>query len=313
MEDALLKCLRDPNHYLVSSASDGLMGLGHPSKKAIPIFIEILESKDSTHLARSAAWGGLRDLGPAGSDAIPTLLKCLSTKVEKDLKLEGKPQHEVREILENAKDYVPGERASICSVLAIVGPKDERVFAALRKAAFDRKESRYARTAAMWHVANMGERGQVIIPELMNVMKETSGAQGGSEGMLRSTAVAALGKLKLSKENVLALVEVAGDEREDLKLRCEAMRAIIHSREAAKEAWRPLLKIIQGDPQDSWPIEWFVIALREIDPPADADRSALAREVRAAFDAILKRRADEDLAKEMDKTVKAIEKTNAHK
>jgi HEAT repeat protein len=144
----------------------------------------------------------------------------------------------------------------------------------------------------------------------MVVLKETTGAKNGEdkEWDFRYSAVAALGKLKLAKEQIPALVEIIGDEKENSQMRRNAVDALVHSREAAQTAWASLMQLIRDDPQDDLLIFRVVIALREIDPPANADRVALARELRMTFDQILQNNPNDSVAKEMEKTVKAVEK-----
>lgn len=319
MEESLLRCLRDRNHDVLYQAQNALTGLGHPSKKAIPIFIEILEKEDATGAARQTAECGLRDLGPAASEAIPTILKCFHTKVEVQPDVKGKSGEEVQGANDNAKDYIPGERAHLCNVLAAIGPKDERVFTAMKKAVRDPKESKLVRAAAISCVAKAGERAQEIIPELMAALQETRGTDIGKESRdeldkweLRRRALAALGTMKLSKEQIPALVEILGDPKEDPEMHSNALTALIHSREVARGSWRQLLQLIEdGDRKvvDLAVAETVVRALREIDPPQDMDRAALAREVRMTFDKILRVHQNRILAGEMDKTIKAIEKS----
>jgi HEAT repeats len=300
MEEALLRCLREPNHKITYPTIWALTKVGPPSKKSIPVLIEILDKKGASWEVRSAAAWGLTNHGPSASEAIPTLLKWLNAKPDR------KPMSESDE-----KEEDRG-RASICLALASVGPKDEGVYAALKKAVLDRKESTLVRGVAISCVANMGERGQVIIPELVKILKDTRGTESVPERFeewkLGWSSVLALGKLKLSKEEISVLLQIVGDQEEDSKVRRDALAAIVHSRESAQGAWRPLLQLIQRDEQPIGGLDRIVIALREIDPPKDADRAVLARELRTAFDNILRDDSYGYLAKEMAKTVKAVEK-----
>jgi HEAT repeat protein len=199
IEKVLLEALRDPDGLVVYAASAALTSEEPRSKKAISYFIEILKSDEKTAQVRGAANRGLRKFGPAAAEAIPVLLDCLNNKVERAPDVAGKSQEEKNEAYEKSTHYVDGERGTIGGTLLAVGPKDKRVIAALYKVLRNPKEDEQFRAGLAIGFSKMGETGQAILPDLMQILKETKG-RTKEEGPLelRAAVVKSLSSLKLS-------------------------------------------------------------------------------------------------------------------
>jgi hypothetical protein len=186
------------------------------------------------------------------------------------------------------KHYLEGERGVIGRVLATVGPKDERVIAALSKVLRNPKESNDVRGGLAFRLSQMGEPGQAIIPDLMQILKETSGKKKDNDAdSLRQEVLLSLCNLKLSKKEIPALLDIIGDKEERDGVREFALYAIGNSANASEAAWGPLIRVLSSEDEREVNLRKLRITaidlLGKLPAPAGTDRKARLRELEQAF------------------------------
>jgi hypothetical protein len=275
IEKVLLDALRDRREYVINRAAFVLTEAEPRCKKAVPDFIAILRDEKKGYYAWDGAYGGLSRLGPDAAAAVPVVLELLADK------------NPTKKYPKEKRSWYAADRGALCWVLAKIGPKDERVAAALRKTLQDRGDEFEARSMAANSLIRLGPPGQSALAEIVDLVNDLRKARrlGGRAALLES-----IGELKLGKKELALLLEVAADRHEmDYAREC-AVKGLAKTRPGEPSSWVALLEVLQND--DDWAARHqslfltIVRALGQIEPPKN-DRAALLKSAKATFEAIL--------------------------
>ena len=252
---------------------------------------------------------GLERFGPEAAESIPVLLDCLAKKEHK-LDFGGKrpSAEEIRQAVLSSKKYVEGERASVCRILAAVGPKDDQVTTTFRTALANPKEDIFVRAASATELAKLGEPGQAAVGDMIAFLQQTADRKkDGYAFGPRISVIRSLGELQLTKKEIPTLIAIVIGNDDDESIRSNAVDALIAAKQHSSTAWLPILQLLQDQRIGDQLTLKLVKALGTIEAPP-TNRKALAKEVEFTFDKLLRLDSNNTLLSiEMQKALKKIQ------
>lgn len=267
IEAILVRFLRDRSDLVVYRAGSALQQSQPPSRKAISAYVANLLDDERTLMAQGSATIGLIDLGPEATEIIPVLLDCLKNKTrrkDRDLSAGG------------SKQCLRGERAGLLLMLGAVGPKDSRALAALKSAVDDENEEDHVRQAALRVIAEKTDQGQAFLPNLLSVLKHTENRKAESyPGSWRFDTMRQLGRLRITKKEVPAILRIAADRSETHATRVAALDVIGGAVPESEFAWKELTEILKTQVMHPSVMKGIVETLGKIGPAAKEAKPTL--------------------------------------
>lgn len=296
IEDLLVDALKQEKSYYIVIRAARSATMAPPSKKALPVLIEILRKQKknpggSTDEEMSVQHG-LLQYGPEAAAAIPDFLEIAARLTNERIR-----------------------RMHCLGTAYVLGPKDDRVFAAANLLSKDEKDDVHVRQRALGILARMGERGQAALPYAVKMLKETTREKTRDDAdylMIHTNLVITLGQFKLAKAEYALLVEIANAVDEDRITRREAIIALAKCAATSEDAWAPLIQTLNAnlrdDPLGPSGCYHVVNAIGKMEPPADKkSRAFVAEQMKRAFDILVRIDDSPGFRREMETALKRIQ------
>jgi HEAT repeat protein len=244
---ALIADLKNPNPKVRRAAAHKIMRMRSLAKAAVPTLIQALDDRDSS--VRLEAARALEMVGPGAKAAIPRLTQLLNDqRADKDLRrtaaialssIGKEAENAVPELLRMLEEKDPWLRNGATNALAVLGRNHKEVVPALLRALNTKDAMALASAGAALGI--LGKDPERCVPALLRALQGAGSDWGDNDP--RQVLMGALGLFgPAAKPAISTIAEIAGNEKESLRIRVRAISTLRRIGPDAKEALLALQK-----------------------------------------------------------------------
>jgi len=250
---ALILALDDPDPKVRSDVIGLLCGIGSAGKVAVPALIRALDDSDPE--LRGQAITALGSIGPAALAALPRI-RAVADDARADPNLRMDAILALRGFGDAAGDFVPSLlrltksqifqfKMSAIVTLGGVGKKHDAAVVPVLLDLLKHDEDPFFRGCAAGALGNLGKQPSVVVPALVEQLKEEKPAKGFDDPQFKIFRALGLfqGEAKLA---VPALLNLLTNKKEDKSIRLQVIWTLAAIGPEAKEAIPTLTLIKDG-------------------------------------------------------------------